>query len=205
MLNFVVIFYYRKGLKKLNKIGMKHFLLAFWEVAEVILIAVVTVFFVRTFLMQPFLVSGASMEPNFSTGNYLLIDEVTYRLRAPERGEVVVFKYPNDPSVYYIKRIIGLPGEQVVVRAGGVEIINKEHPEGFKVDEAYLDTSLKTLGNIDSVLGENDFFVMGDNRSFSYDSRSWGSLPKDNIIGIVRLRLFPVSSIEAFNYSPAHQ
>ncbi|MDO8442810.1 MAG: signal peptidase I, partial [bacterium] len=178
---------------------MKHFLLAFWEVAEVILIAVVTVFFVRTFLMQPFLVSGASMEPNFSTGNYLLIDEVTYRLRTPERGEVVVFKYPNDPSVYYIKRIIGLPGEKVVVRDGGVEIINKEHPEGFKVDEAYLDTSPKTFGNIDSVLGENEYFVMGDNRSFSYDSRSWGSLPKDNIIGIVRLRLFPINSIEAFN------
>jgi len=178
---------------------MKHFLLAFWEVAEVILIAVVTVFFVRTFLMQPFLVSGASMEPNFSTGNYLLIDEMTYRLRTPERGEVVVFKYPNDPSVYYIKRIIGLPGEQVVVRDGGVEIINKDYPEGFKVDETYLDTSLKTLGNIDAVLGENDYFVMGDNRSFSYDSRSWGSLPKDNIIGIVRLRLFPINSIEAFN------
>jgi len=178
---------------------MKYFLLAFWEVAEVILIAVVTVFFVRTFLMQPFLVSGASMEPNFSTGNYLLIDEVTYRLRAPERGEVVVFKYPNDPSVYYIKRIIGLPGERVIVKNGEVEIINKEYPEGFKVDEIYLDTSLKTLGDIDSVLGKNDYFVMGDNRGFSYDSRSWGTLPEDNIVGIVRLRLFPINSIEAFN------
>lgn len=183
---------------------MKHFLLAFWEVAEVILIAVVTVFFVRTFLMQPFLVSGASMEPNFTTGNYLLIDEVTYRLRAPERGEVVVFKYPNDPSVYYIKRIIGLPGEHVVVKNGEVKIINTEHPDGMTMDETYLDTSLRTLGNIDYTLDSNDYFVMGDNRGFSYDSRSWGPLPKDNIIGIVRLRLFPINSIEAFNYAPAN-
>ena len=178
---------------------MKQFLLAFWEVAEVILIAVVTVFFVRTFLMQPFLVSGASMEPNFSTGNYLLIDEVTYRLRVPERGEVVVFKYPNDPSVYYIKRIVGLPGDRVVVKDGEVKIINEENPEGIKIDETYLNTNLKTLGDIDSTLDSDDYFVMGDNRSFSYDSRSWGALPKDNIVGIVRLRLFPINSVEAFN------
>ncbi|MHB9019591.1 MAG: signal peptidase I [Minisyncoccota bacterium] len=183
---------------------MKQFLLAFWEVAEVILIAVVTVFFVRSFLIQPFLVSGASMEPNFSTGNYLLIDEVTYRLRAPERGEVVVFKYPNDPSVYYIKRIIGLPGEQVVIKDGEVKIINKENPTGIKINENYLSTSLKTLGNIDSTLSGDEYFVMGDNRSFSYDSRSWGSLPKDNIIGIVRLRLFPINSVDIFNYAPSN-
>lgn len=183
---------------------MKHFLLAFWEVAEVILIAVVTVFFVRSYLMQPFLVSGASMEPNFSTGNYLLIDEVTYRLRVPERGEVVVFRYPNDPSVYYIKRIIGLPGDRVVVKDGGVEIINKDNPDGLKINEEYLDQNLKTLGDIDSTLNNGEYFVMGDNRSFSYDSRSWGVLPKDNIIGIVRLRLFPFNSIEAFNFSSAN-
>ena len=168
------------------------------------MIAVVTVFFVRTFLMQPFLVSGASMEPTFSTGNYLLIDEVTYRLRAPERGEVVVFRYPNDPSVYYIKRIIGLPGERVIVKNGEIKIINGQHPDGIKIDETYLDINLKTLGNIDSALDANDYFVMGDNRSFSYDSRSWGPLPKDNIVGIVRLRLFPINSIEAFNYVPAN-
>lgn len=184
---------------------MKQFLLAFWEVAEVILIAMVTVFFVRTFLMQPFLVSGASMEPNFSTGNYLLIDEVTYRIRPPERGEVVVFKYPNDPSVYYIKRIIGLPGERVIVKDGEVKIINEQNPDGLKIEEVYLDTTLKTLGNIDSTLNTDEYFVMGDNRSFSYDSRSWGSLPKDNIIGIVRLRLFPVNSVDIFNYAPINK
>jgi len=133
-----------------------------------------------------------------------LIDEVTYRLRAPERGEVVVFKYPNDPSVYYIKRIIGIPGDRVLVKNGEVKIINEENPGGVKVDEGYLNINLKTLGDLDSTLDGDDYFVMGDNRSFSYDSRSWGALPKENIIGIVRLRLFPFNVIEAFNYSPAN-
>lgn len=183
---------------------MKLFLLAFWEVAEVVLIAVVTVFAIRTFLMQPFLVSGASMEPNFDTGNYLLVDELTYRLRAPERDEVVVFKYPNDPSVFYIKRIIALPGERIVLNNGEIKIFNGQHPEGFIPDEFYLDKNLKTLGNMDVTLDKNDYFVMGDNRSFSYDSRSWGPLPKDNIVGIVRLRLFPIESIKAFNYAPVN-
>lgn len=183
---------------------MKLFLLAFWEVAEVVLIAVVTVFAIRTFLMQPFLVQGASMEPNFATGNYLMVDEVTYRIRPPERGEVVVFKYPNDPSVYYIKRIIALPGEHIIIKNGEVEIINSEHPEGFKLAENYLDENLRTIGNLDVVLEEGDYFVMGDNRSFSYDSRSWGSLPRENIIGIARLRLFPIESAQAFNYSQAN-
>lgn len=165
-----------------------------------VLIAVVTVFAIRTFLMQPFLVSGASMEPNFDTGNYLLVDEITYRLRAPERGEVVVFKYPNDPSVYYIKRIIALPGDRIVLNNGEIKIFNDQYPEGFKLSEYYLDKNLKTMGNLDVVLDKNDYFVMGDNRSFSYDSRSWGPLPKDDIVGIVRLRLFPIESIKAFNY-----
>ncbi|MCL5017373.1 MAG: signal peptidase I [Patescibacteria group bacterium] len=182
---------------------MKLFILAFWEVAEVVLIAVVTVFAIRTFLMQPFLVSGDSMEPNFSTGNYLLVDELTYRLRAPERGEVIVLRYPNDPSVFYIKRIIALPGDRIVINNGEIKIYNSEHPEGFVPDQSYLDKNLKTVGNMDVTLDKNDYFVMGDNRNFSYDSRSWGPLPKKDIIGIVRLRLFPIGEIKAFNYATA--
>lgn len=180
---------------------MKLFLSAFWEVVEVVLIAVVTVLCIRTFLMQPFLVDGASMEPNFSTGNYLIIDEVTYKLRAPERGEVVVFRYPNDPSVYYIKRIVGLPGERIAVKNGEVTIFNTDHPQGFKPDQSYLGVNSLTTGNLDVTLENNDYFVMGDNRNFSYDSRLWGPLPKSNIIGIVRLRLFPIASAKAFDYS----
>jgi signal peptidase I len=173
---------------------MKAFLLAFWEVAEIVLIAVVTVFFIRTFLMQPFLVSGASMEPNFSTGNYLVVDEISYRLGSLERNDVVVFEYPNDPSVYYIKRIIALPGEHIVLKDSIVEI------EGEVLDEFYLRDGIRTSGEIDVVLDEDDYFVMGDNRNVSYDSRTWGSLPEDNIVGIVRLRLFPLDSIKFFQF-----
>ncbi len=179
---------------------MKSFFLAVWEVSEVVLVAVVTVFLIRNFLMQPFLVSGASMEPNFNSGNYLIVDEVTYRFRSPERGETIVFKYPNNPSVYYIKRIVGLPGEKVEIKSGSVYISNKENPNGFLFEEDYLPPGLKTSGNALKELNNNEYFVLGDNRNYSYDSRSWGKLDKKFIIGIARLRLLPVNKVQAFSY-----
>ncbi len=150
--------------------------------------------------MQPFLVSGASMEPNFGSGNYLIIDEVTYRFREPERGEVIVFRYPDNPSTYYIKRIVGLPGEKVEIRKGSVYIFNNEYPEGFLLEESYLPLEAKTPGTAMAELSPYEYFVLGDNRNYSYDSRSWGNLPKENIIGIARLRLLPITEVEAFNY-----
>jgi signal peptidase I len=179
---------------------MKQFFLAVWEVVEVVLVAVITVFLIRTYLMQPFLVSGASMEPNFGSGNYLIIDEVTYQFREPKRGEVIVFRYPDNPSTYYIKRIIGLPGEAVEIRKGSVYIFNNEHPEGFVLEEAYLPPGLKTPGTTKAELSSGEYFVLGDNRNYSYDSRSWGSLPKENVIGIARLRLLPITKAQAFSY-----
>lgn len=178
---------------------MKIFLFAVWEVLEVVLVAVVTVFAVRTFLIQPFLVSGASMEPNFGNGNYLLIDEISYRFREPARGEVVVFRYPDNPSVYYIKRIIGLPGEGVKIQKGGVKITEKSGSD-FSLEESYLPSGLVTAGNADRKLGANEYFVLGDNRNYSFDSRSWGPLEKKFIIGLVRLRLLPVTKAQAFSY-----
>lgn len=175
---------------------MKSFLYSFWETIEVGIIAVVAVFIIRNFLIQPFLVSGASMEPNFSSGDYLLIDELSYRLREPERGEVVVFHYPGNPSTFYIKRIIGLPGEQLLFKDGKVSIINKDHPKGFTLDENYLPNDLKTSGNEVS-LKDNEYFVLGDNRNFSFDSRSWGTLKNDKIVGLVRLRLWPFNKVLA--------
>jgi signal peptidase I len=177
---------------------MKTFLLAAWEVIEVVAVAVVTVFVVRTFLVQPFLVSGASMEPNFSNGNYLLIDEISYRLRDPARGEVVVFKYPSNPSTYYIKRIIGLPGETVEIKKGQIFIYNPEHPDGFTLNEPYLASGLRTSGDTSIELGQKEYFVLGDNRNHSFDSRSWGTLDKDFIIGLARLRLLPVTQAQVF-------
>ncbi len=179
---------------------MKSFLLAVWEVLEVVLVAVATVFLIRNFLMQPFLVSGASMEPNFNSGNYLIVDEVTYRLRPPGRGEVIVFKYPDNPSVYYIKRVVGLPGEKVEIKNGSVYIFNKENPDGLLFQEDYLPPGLKTSGNISKLLNGNEYFVLGDNRNYSYDSRSWGKLDKKFIVGIARLRLLPINKVQAFSY-----
>ena len=179
---------------------MKSFLLAVWEVLEVVLVAVVTVFLIRNFLMQPFLVSGASMEPNFNSGNYLIIDEITYRLRPPERGEVIVFKYPNNPSVYYIKRIVGLPGEKIDIRGGAVTVFNSEMPQGFALKEDYLSSGLRTSGIIAKTLNDGEYFVLGDNRNYSYDSRSWGVLDKKYIVGIARLRLLPINKVQAFSY-----
>ncbi|MDE2001461.1 MAG: signal peptidase I [Patescibacteria group bacterium] len=177
---------------------MKVFLLALWEVLEVVLVAVITVFLIRSFLVQPFLVSGASMEPNFSNGNYLLVDEVTYHFRAPERGEVIVFEYPGNPSIYYIKRIVGLPGETVKIHNGQVRIAQNPSDPGTVLSEDYLPPGVMTSGDITETLGPTEYFMMGDNRNYSFDSRSWGPMDQKYIIGIVRLRLLPLSDIKAF-------
>jgi len=176
---------------------MKSILYSIWETLEIVLVAVITVVVVRNFLIQPFLVSGASMEPNFSSGDYLLIDEVSYRFREPQRGEVVVFHYPGDERVYYIKRIIGLPGERIVVNEGGITIFNQEYQDGFKLEEGYLPLGLGTSGREEINLKDNEYFVLGDNRNYSFDSRSWGNLQKSEIVGLVRLRLWPLNEVRA--------
>jgi signal peptidase I len=179
---------------------MRKFFASLLEVIEIAVIAVGAVFIVRTFLVQPFLVSGTSMYPTFSNGDYVLTDELTYRIRPPERGEVVVFHDVSDPSTYLIKRIIGLPGERVVVKNNQVTIYNQQHPQGFVLDESYLPKGTITDGNEydDVTLSSSTYMVFGDNRIVSYDSRSWGPLPAKNIVGLVRFRLWPLSSIQIF-------
>jgi signal peptidase I len=175
---------------------MKKVLWAVFEVAETIVIAVVAVFIVRSFIAQPFLVSGSSMEPGFANGNYLLVDELTYHFRNPERGEVVVFKYPNDPGSFFIKRIIGLPGETVEMTADRLTI---ENDGGSRIlDEPY---ALEGGSSADfrKTLGSGEYFVMGDNRDFSFDSRSWGPLPEKDLVGVVRFRLWPFNEAMAFS------
>ena len=176
---------------------MKAFLYSFWEIFEVVAIAIVVVVVIRSFIVQPFLVSGASMEPNFSSGDYLLIDEVSYRFNEPARGNVIVFHYPGDESVYYIKRVIGLPGERLLISGGQIKIYNSGNSNGFILDEFYLPSGLKTSGNEEIMLKEGQYFVMGDNRNYSFDSRSWGSLQKSEIVGLVRLRLWPFNKVMA--------
>lgn len=180
---------------------MKSFFSFIWETAKIIIIALLIVVPIRYFVFQPFFVKGQSMDPNFENGDYLIVDEFSYRFRAPERGEVIVFKYPNDLSQRYIKRIIGLPGETVEIQGGEITILNASGKE--VLNEKYLSSSIMTLGDMKTTLGQNDYFVLGDNRAASSDSRRWGLLPKEDIIGRVLLRAWPLDSFTAFG-APAY-
>lgn len=177
---------------------MRRFFASLLEIVEIAIVAVGAVFLIRTFLIQPFLVSGASMVPTFADGDYLLIDQITYRFREPERGEVVVFRSPSDESTYFIKRIIGLPGETVTIKNGAITIANEANKKGFKLEESYIPQNVATRGDESFVLGPNGYLLLGDNRSYSFDSRSWGALEKDKIVGLVRLRLWPITELTAF-------
>ena len=179
------------------KVIMKNFFSFIWEIAKIVIIAAVIVVPIRYFLFQPFFVRGQSMDPNFENGDYLIIDEITYRFRDPGRGEVVVFKYPDDPSQRFIKRIIGLPGETIEIKDGKVIISNQE--TSLVLDESdYLVSDLSTSGDTIISLQENEYFVLGDNRAFSFDSRRFGPLSKENIIGRVVLRAWPFDSLSGF-------
>lgn len=174
---------------------MRQFLLVIWETIQVAVISLAVVLVVRNFIIQPFFVDGSSMVPNFQDGDYLIIDELTFRFRAPQRGEVIVFKFPQNETSYFIKRIIGLPGDTLQVKNGAVSVFNKENPEGIQLSEGYLIS--KTPGDTQITLQAGEYFVLGDNRTMSYDSRSWGILPAREIVGLVRLRLWPINSAQA--------
>jgi signal peptidase I len=183
---------------------MRKFFSSLLEVLEVAVIAVIAVFIVRTFLVQPFLVSGSSMSPNFQNGDYVLVDELTYHFEPPQRGDVIVFHDPNpgDYSTYFIKRVIGLPGEHVVIKNNTITVYNSAHPQGFVLDESYLPAGTETTvasGTGDYLLSSSTYLALGDNRPFSFDSRSWGPLPAANIVGVVRMRLWPLNAITAFS------
>lgn len=164
------------------------------EIIIFIIIAVCIVLPFRMFIAEPYIVSGTSMYPTFNTGNYLIVDKISYRFTEPKRGDVVVMIYPNDTSKDFIKRIIGLPGETVTITDGSVVITNTENPKGMKLEEPYVvypkkDTLTKTLG-------VDEYFIMGDNRAVSFDSRYWGPLPKKDIVGRPVMELWPLRNID---------
>lgn len=166
-----------------------------WELIRIILIAFVIMVAFRVFVAEPFVVSGSSMIPNFHNREYLVVDKVSYRFGEPQRGDVIVFRYPKDTSQYFIKRIIGLPNEKVQILDGRVKIYNTQHPDGVTIDEPYLQSNDVTFGQDDIVsLGDTEYYVLGDNRLGSSDSRVWGILPKHDIVGRAWLRAFPLSS-----------
>lgn len=169
------------------------------EVFQVVVVALAIVLPIRFFVFQPFIVKGASMEPNFHGGDYLIIDEISYRFVEPKRGEVLVFKYPLDKSQRFIKRIIGLPGETVSIEKGRVSIIS---PNGTKktLNENYITTPLSemVLENNSLALSSGEYYVMGDNRTHSFDSRNWGVLKEEDIVGRVVFRAWPPLDMSLF-------
>lgn len=171
---------------------LRKFISFILEVAKIVIISLAIIFPIRYFLIQPFYVKGSSMEPNFADGEYLIINQISYRFSEPRRGEVVVFKYPKDPRQYYIKRIIGLPGEIVEITDNKIIIYNERFPKGIEINESsYLDPSWPTPGEVKITLTEDQYFVLGDNRLASSDSRDWGGLSRREIIGKVWLRCWP--------------
>lgn len=185
-----------------------------WEIIKTIVGVAAFVVFFRFFIIQPFYIIGSSMLPGFHEGEYLFIDEASYHLRTPARGEVVVFRHPDEactafvksnqllktvvqgPCKSYIKRVIGLPGETVIVKNGKVSVIT-ETGDTKELDESYIEAGVMTLGNLRVTLADDEFFVLGDNRqpNASSDSREWGPLTKDYIIGRAWLRLLPIADI----------
>ncbi len=162
------------------------------EFLRLALVAAAIALPIRYFIAQPFIVRGASMEPNFEDREYLVIDELSYFFRPPQRGEVVVFRYPLNPKEYFIKRIIGLPGEAVEIREDTIFIFNAEHPDGVELQEPYLPEDFRYRGASRFTLGPNEYVVLGDNRAFSSDSRSWGALERRFITGRAVFRAWPV-------------
>ena len=152
--------------------------------------------FIRFYVAAPYVVSGSSMEPNFNNWDYLITDRLTYRFQEPERGDVIVFKLPQEPSRSLIKRVVGLPGDTITFEDDRIRITNDAYPQGITLDEPYLsESNFGGPSGISLTLGGDEYFVLGDNRRVSSDSRTWGVLPRENIVGRVLLRLFPITQL----------
>lgn len=167
---------------------------SFWELVRYAVIALIIIIPFRIFVAQPYVVSGASMDPTFKDADYLIVDQISKRFEEPQRASVVIIRYPKDPSKFFIKRLIGFPGETVEIKGGEVTIYNEDNKNGLKLDEPYI--VYKKIENFSITLKDDEYFVMGDNRAGSSDSRIWGTLPKKYIIGRPIIRLLPITKID---------
>lgn len=165
---------------------------SFFDFIRFALVAAAIVIPIRLFIAQPFIVSGSSMVPSYGDGNYLIIDELSYRFDDPKRGEVIVFRFPLEPSKYLIKRVAALPGETIEIQGDTVTIYSSEHPEGFVWDQGAINSSGREAEQ-KVTLRDDEYFVLGDNRDESADSRIWGPLKREYITGRPFIRLFPVT------------
>jgi len=155
------------------------------ELLETLILTVITYLLVRTFLFETYRVVGQSMEPTLQQDQRLIVSKLTYRLHEPQRGDIIVFHDPQDPSRNLIKRIIGLPGETLEIRNGQV-FINEQ-----QLNEPYL-TSYSARSEAPVPIPDGYYFVMGDNRNNSSDSLSWGALSADRIVGKAAFTYWPV-------------
>lgn len=171
-----------------------------FELFKIVLISFLIIAPIRYFLIQPFYVKGASMEPNFYDHEYLIVDEITYRFSDPQRGEIVVFRYPKNPQEYFIKRVIAFPGEKIQIKDGEVILYNSENPDGKVLEENYLEAGIKTYSLSEDIveLNPGEYFVLGDNRNASKDSRSFGPVNESFIIGKVLFRGWPFDRVGLF-------
>jgi len=177
---------------------IKDTLLFLWQVFKVVVLALLIVLPIRYFVFQPFVVKGISMEPNFHNNDYIIIDEISYRFRSPKRGEVVVFNYPLNKSEKFIKRVIGLPGETIELEGKKIMITDKLGNKKIIDESSYLNSIEMFFKKEKIKLKKDQYFVLGDNRFHSFDSRNWGVLPRDYIIGRVLFRAFPPEKIKFF-------
>ncbi|MCX6044312.1 MAG: signal peptidase I [Chloroflexi bacterium] len=160
------------------------------EIVQVVLPALLLALTVHLFLAQATVVFGQSMEPNLSARQRLIIDKISYRFHSPNRDDIIVLKVPQMDELL-VKRIVGLPGETVEIRNGLVYINGQQLPELFPHDESNQNMALTTLGPL-------DYFVLGDNRGNSNDSRVFGPIKRGYILGRVWLRYWPLDQLKYF-------
>lgn len=178
-----------------------------FDLAKTFVVVMLIAFAIRYFVIQPFVVDGDSMMPTFVNNEYLIAEKISYDFTQPSRGDIVIFRYPKNPSIIYIKRVIGLPGETVTIKDGGVYISDSTNATPGKLDESYIDSSVKTNlfdatsadQQLKVTLKDNEFFALGDNRDHSSDSREWGVLPRANIIGRVWLTVTPIDHFKLWS------
>jgi len=165
-----------------------------FEMIKVLIVSLIIIVPIRAYVVQPFYVDGASMEPNFHDGEYLIVDEISLRFKQPERGDIVIFHPPTNPKVYYIKRVIGLPNEVVDIKNGEIRVFEQDSPEPLIIDESqYLgnDYLLRPSEKYHLKLGATEYYLLGDNRPNSLDSRRLGAIDFSHMKGKVVLRAFP--------------
>jgi signal peptidase I len=174
-----------------------------------IVFPILIVLILHNFVFQAYHVLGSSMVPTLHETDYLIVSKVGYtqtlvehmlgqnKTYIPARGQIIVFHYPSDTSKVFVKRVVGLPGERIVIKNGNVTIFNKDNPNGFNPDLKYEPSETVTLLDTDQTVQEGHIFVMGDNRTpgGSFDSREWGQLPSSYIIGNAVLRLLPLDKV----------